>query len=78
MEKRLLNGVKWQKVQNEQKKVQNEQKNFISILRGPCALFFFVQNEQQIVHFVLTPACVFAPLLLHPFGRRLGQLGNLS
>ena len=78
MAKRLLNGGKWQKVQNEEEIVQNEEEKFNIILRGRFALFFFVQNEEEIVHFVITPTCVFAPLLLHPFGRRLGQLGDLS
>jgi hypothetical protein len=76
MEKRLLSGFRWQNVQNEEEKVQNEEEKFKSILRGPRPSFFIVQNEEEIVHFVITPACVFAPLLLHPFGRRLGQFGE--
>lgn len=65
MEKSPLSGGKWQKVQNEEEKVQNEEEKFNIILRGRFALFFFVQNEEEIVHFVITPACVFAPTLLH-------------
>ena len=63
MEKPLRNGGKWQKVQNEEEKVQNEEEKFNTILRGPCALFFFVQNEEEIVHFEITPALVFAAIL---------------